>query len=1376
MPLAGIPQAPRPPSIASLSRSGGYAAPKKPTKASDRPKRLTIQQINAMGAEELKQNLQAVVEREDRRPAIVKVLDLIDIPRNVVANIANLFVGAETKERGALGLPKIMASDLLAKMGVGEGPARAITGFVGDVLLDPLTYVGAAAAQGGVKLAQFLPKMAPKIVKGIRGATKVAETAAKAGHVAKGATLAPDVAKALGLGKQLTEKGLGRVATFRKYAAEKVAKRIAAAKAAGEAIPKELIKRQMQLAKPLMGKRGGVIAEKLVKRILPPAGPGAWKIAPSKDALKLFAKYGEKGRKVVGIPFTQIGGPTLKVGARARKYRNVTEWLQGLESLAAAGPRAEGQAGLRHFLASVTSKQAREALLAASLAVKAAKVNDVAAWTIALSRVDDSIAQARKQVDGFENVYKQSIRAVKPSERPVLQSQVSKGLAKKIRAAREDLSTATQAREYLENMAPKYGVPLGGRQAAKGRQLEAMRGLAETGREVGRSRLAVAKQGLRKATKTADFRAKQLAKADVELMRHATSQEAPGLVKEFMRAKGLSDPHLRGHSGLWNRAVEFKRRLFGMPRSEMHSRFTGIRAQYGSTAQWAGAQAGSTMARKVNAIAQRLMTTPEVRAKLAAEGIDKIDDLKALMYWVTEAGPNATGAAVYQADDAIRSLVEQARRVGVVDDPEFAGLLGEINNTLGSLTEVRNAAGIDAGRIENYIGRPFTKEGSQVAGMQKMRVGPKPGKQLGGRLQLPRPEQVARARVQTWQMPDGRETKILSTSRDVDRFEAMEGATKIAEGPISAAELDRLAREGKLKDLFGPIGMKEWPDLPKTGMIEPDIAKAYGTSFAQHERSLATKNLQTLVEDYGVNIPDAGIGYKRYGHLAKPAKPKPGGPFDELAQVGLFDKAYPVAIADSIDEMVRVWNSAPAIEQLVGATDKVLGFWKTMQLYSPAYVIRNVWQNFFGGIMAGANPMRVAEFWKNKQARMLRAAVVKNSRESLSGATIALRSGDMPLDALYDVLHQFPLVGTGSTAAQMPVTPFGRAGSEYVSKALGAAKGAGHGVKTAVFRANQWVEDMQKLGTWLHFIDSGMDPKNAAIRTLVAMPDLTDLTLWERNIARRILPWWSWMRRNGSLQLFHYLPRKPAYAAVLPKFKNFLEGLRGAGNVPEDLRPEWMQEQFGAQITGDEKEGNVFLPSTWFPFEEMYQALAAPVYPGETSRRVVESLRPEIRAMYELGTGVNTFRGEPYAQGNRISTLDLLKAFPRALAGRSGTQMDVLAALRPVREWGPGGRVSQMPTATGKALRLTIGGAVQPVEKKRGLATEYVRLRDLVRRLRSGLNRAVEAKDEARAKDLALQLTRALRRMHELGLPGVTKTTGKMFEQHGIEAGQPAFE
>lgn len=94
-------------------------------------------------------------------------LELLDLPRNVVANVANLAIGAEpASKRRAFGLAKITGGDFMRKLGVrpsdlfGEGPlstaADVVTGLAADVATDPLSWLGGAGVRaiGGVRLGK----------------------------------------------------------------------------------------------------------------------------------------------------------------------------------------------------------------------------------------------------------------------------------------------------------------------------------------------------------------------------------------------------------------------------------------------------------------------------------------------------------------------------------------------------------------------------------------------------------------------------------------------------------------------------------------------------------------------------------------------------------------------------------------------------------------------------------------------------------------------------------------------------------------------------------------------------------------------------------------------------------------------------------------------------------------------------------------------------------------------------------------------------------------------------------------------------------------------------------------------------------------------
>ena len=325
--------------------------------------------------------------------------------------------------------------------------------------------------------------------------------------------------------------------------------------------------------------------------------------------------------------------------------------------------------------------------------------------------------------------------------------------------------------------------------------------------------------------------------------------------------------------------------------------------------------------------------------------------------------------------------------------------------------------------------------------------------------------------------------------------------------------------------------------------------------------------------------------------------------------------------------------------------------------------------------------------------------------------------------------------------------------------------GARRGVNTlhqAIFRGNTWVEDHQRIATWLHFVDKGMEPEAAFMRTLLAMPDLADLTHWERAGAARLFPWFRWMRRNGALQLFHYLPQKPAYMAMLPRFQNFVEGFRGKDNVPPELRPMWMDEQLAMQVSGDKAGGAMFLGQTWFPFEEAGIAMAAPMAPGEAARRVVSQMRPGAKFLAEAATGRSVFKQAP---------LEPLRAgaIPAAFAGRSGTALDSLLALRPIREWAPRvGRVAEMPTAGRKVSRAVLGGALQPIDYQRGLEARFYELDRQQRELRARYNRALQVGDTGLAESLYRQLLGVMQQMYQWKMP-----IARRMEQTMAEAGVP---
>lgn len=109
-------------------------------------KRLSIGELNAADMPTLMERYQA--HRYDDRGAVTRFLDLLDMPRNVL--VSTVFPSIRRRKEaegdvGTFGLGNVRFSDVLDELGVENRVVKGVVGFIGDVALDPLTYVGPGA-------------------------------------------------------------------------------------------------------------------------------------------------------------------------------------------------------------------------------------------------------------------------------------------------------------------------------------------------------------------------------------------------------------------------------------------------------------------------------------------------------------------------------------------------------------------------------------------------------------------------------------------------------------------------------------------------------------------------------------------------------------------------------------------------------------------------------------------------------------------------------------------------------------------------------------------------------------------------------------------------------------------------------------------------------------------------------------------------------------------------------------------------------------------------------------------------------------------------------------------------------------------------------
>jgi hypothetical protein len=1260
-----------PPSVRKLQRAYGGAKTK-------RKPRVTLDELNRGGVEAFRDKGDEIAVPEDKRPGYVKVLDVLDVPGNAVRNVIADIAGVDKSkmERATFGRPRVMTSDILAKAGMKAGFGRSALGFVGDVALDPLVWMG-APAKAATALVRGAPRILPAGMRAVRAAAKTGK-------------FAPELAAAAGA------RNAARISKV----VEKVAKGTAK------------VGRHPDAAKYLASGQG-TIARGLKK--------GFEKGTP--ETLDWLKKVGEKGPSLLGVPFTTKAAGTLTPERLAKvfgKTQGGKLWKPN-EVISRFFPKASKMASVQQGIAQPGSwKTIQEAIAK----MKAARVPLTAAAGKAAVNAKREAEIAKRKAD----------LAAKAGEA--------------VRSAVAKTGIGEMAKPYKNLIVSEKGKIVRAEKKAAGAAFVP-------------TKAAKAELKTAKAEAAAQLKAGQAMKLEGQNVLHAaqSSPTAPGPVQQIQAVE-------KGHrlipgKGILQTLQQAKRQLFGTGPSRAGQLTAGLEATH--------AKGSAKEAAAVNLSNERMAP---IYARYAVGG-ETPETARDLIHALAEAGPNGSNLASYALDSPLRNMYAKAHSLGMVADPEVKAVVEDLWKGGAANLAKAKELGIPVKKLASYTQpRVATKEAAEAMAQQKnvtgnIPMGPKPG----GKVSTAVPESIPRGRWNYYKMPDGTVRRAYSENASAKELQAAGGKLSRTE-ELSIQDWNKMAT-----DPANPLALKafgqarEGQEAFKGKLFETDVSRSFGAQARQQEHMRFVAGTRKMIEPYAVRITDpAQAASQEFAHLVKigPDVFDPNGAFSELARQGVFNDLYlPPDIADKLKRLAQLDRSPQAISDLMRATDRTLGFWKTVQLMHPSYLFRNVWTNLSVNWMNEGSILKQTSYATSRDVWKLRNAMLAGAEQAVAGKTIKIGSQIVPQKQVFRFILDHNGVGSGRMA--MHSDKF--AGVASRTAMFQAAGRKTKGVTQSIFKANMAAEDMQRIGAWMSFVDDGLDWESAWTKTLLSMPDLADMTKFEKGTMRRLFPFYAWMRKNGANQLLHYLPQKPYLMASVPKMKNFAEGMRGEGNVPDDLRPEWMRDSMAAQVTGDAKGGSAFIPLSWTPFEETLAAGSLGVQPERAFKTAAGMVRPGIKFGAEMATGRNIFRGTEYQTG--LNPLQLAGKVPQAFMGTSNTPLDSLLTMRPIREATQ--RIPSMQTPAAAAGRVFLGGAFQPVSRQGGLANEYATLTERARKIRAQIGRAQQANDLPLAKSLMVEFVKVQQRMMQLGLPGVPKSTQAMLKAQGVQQGAEAF-
>lgn len=384
---------------------------------------------------------------------------------------------------------------------------------------------------------------------------------------------------------------------------------------------------------------------------------------------------------------------------------------------------------------------------------------------------------------------------------------------------------------------------------------------------------------------------------------------------------------------------------------------------------------------------------------------------------------------------------------------------------------------------------------------------------------------------------------------------------------------------------------------------------------------------------------------------------------------------FPADIAKQIPRVVKDWtNPVKMSDPLWRHYDRLLSMWKSgVTIYRPAHHIRNFVGDAYLGWMDGVNTVkpymlaaRVQRTLKGMYPTLLDVdklvelgVVSKNLATPRVGEIIFRNKSNVPFTSqqIAAVAHQKGLlehartiediIDLGESARWQPfggrVQAVGRAASELVS----------HNSRLA------------------HFIDKVMKSRGSDLVNIFEQasnrarkwhPTGLDLTDFEKKFLRRVIPFYSWLRKSTPL-LLEGLAMKPGKALVVPKLYGGAQDIAGietngiSDPFPTDqMFPEWLRSEglgpLGAsdswlgKLSNQDPTGYVMAGQGLNPLTQLVSQISQP---GKT---LLGGLTPAIQVPVSLASGQNLSTGVP------ISGVD---AKPGAMQEYIGSQIPILS-------------------------------------------------------------------------------------------------------------------
>jgi hypothetical protein len=177
------------------------------------------------------------------------------------------------------------------------------------------------------------------------------------------------------------------------------------------------------------------------------------------------------------------------------------------------------------------------------------------------------------------------------------------------------------------------------------------------------------------------------------------------------------------------------------------------------------------------------------------------------------------------------------------------------------------------------------------------------------------------------------------------------------------------------------------------------------------------------------------------------------------------------------------------------------------------------------------------------------------------------------------------------------------------------------------------VENQGRMTAFIAHLMNGEGASEAAHNTIKFLFDYGDLTDFEKNVMKRIVPFYTWMRKNIPLQV-EQLFKQPEKYKIASSISNNINQMTAPQNRVADkdknkFAQDYIQLPYNT-INPDTHNAEPTFLNPRMPYMDLSKLTADPT---DIFKTIVSSSNPMIKLPYELTTNLNTFFNTPISRG-----------------------------------------------------------------------------------------------------------------------------------------------